>query len=217
MSKKDFDACLLDIEGTTSSISFVKDVLFPYCRDHALEFFRANHSTPSVRSLLDELIRESNEQHATNAAIRRVDRPEDFETLDANVKEWIRADLKLRPLKELQGQMWTQGYRNGDFRAHVYDDTPVFFRRLETAKKLLFIYSSGSVLAQKLLFKHTIKGDLTRFICDYFDTHFGAKSDAQSYRKIAAHAQLRPPRILFVTDIAAEAGSRRVPPAFKCC
>ncbi len=179
-------AVLLDIEGTTSSISFVADELFPYARTHLRDFAAA---------------------HAEAVAPILADVPGDDPL--ATLLDWIDEDRKATPLKTLQGMIWANGYADGTLKGHVYPDTPRALRRWQAAGIPVHIYSSGSIAAQKLLFRHSIAGDLTPLIAGYFDTTSGPKRDAGSYAAIAAALGLAPPEILFVSDVQAEIDAAR--------
>lgn len=173
-------AVLLDIEGTTSSIAFVAEVLFPYARKR-LPAFIAAHSE-EIAPVLAEV-------------------PGDpVETLT----RWIDEDRKATPLKTIQGMIWAQGYADGELTGHVYPDTPAALRRWTAAGLMVCIYSSGSVVAQKLIFGHSDAGDLTPFLSGYFDTTTGPKRDPDSYSKIADALNLAPSELLFVSDMAGE-------------
>src|SRR5262249_5745005 len=117
---------------------------------------------------------------------------------------WIDQDKKVPPLKALQGLIWADGYRRGDFHGHVYEDAAQKLREWHAAGLLLYGVSSGSVLAQKLLYSHTPYGDMTPLFSGYFDTAVGAKDDPVSYRRIAAEVGLDPGAILFLSDVASE-------------
>ncbi|MCB1802862.1 MAG: acireductone synthase [Gammaproteobacteria bacterium] len=184
-------AILTDIEGTTSSISFVKDVLFPYAREHMAAFINAHADEPDVRAALDDVAREVGQVLDDEAAV-------------AQLLRWIDEDRKITPLKALQGMIWEAGYRNGDFHGHMYPDAVDGLRRWHDAGVKLYVYSSGSVYAQKLLFGHTPFGDLTPLFSDYFDTRIGAKVDSASYRAISEQIGLPASQILFLSDITAE-------------
>jgi enolase-phosphatase E1 len=118
-------------------------------------------------------------------------------------------DRKSTPLKSLQGMIWENGYQRGELRGHVYPDVPAAFTRWKQKGKTISIFSSGSVLAQKLIFAHTEFGDLTLFITAHFDTTTGAKSDPKSYKKIAAALGVAPGEILFLSDSPAELNAAR--------
>ena len=178
-------AILLDIEGTTSSIAFVAETLFPYARKHLAAYVAAHPE--EVAPILAEV-------------------PGDpVETLF----QWIDEDRKATPLKTLQGLIWAQGYADGELDGHVYPDTPEAMRRWKARGIDVHIYSSGSIAAQKLIFGHSVAGDLTPMLSGYFDTTTGPKREAESYRRIAAALDLSPEDILFLTDIQAEADAAR--------
>lgn len=189
-------AVLTDIEGTTSSISFVKDVLFPYARERIPEFVKLHRREAEVRRILDE------------AAVL-ADSKND-EALCHSLIQWIDEDRKLTPLKALQGLIWEEGYRHGDFHGHVHDDAVQRLRAWKSRGLRLYVFSSGSVHAQKLLFGYTQYGDLTSLFSGYFDTHVGPKQDPESYRKIAAMIGLPAKNTLFLSDIEAELDAARV-------
>ena len=180
-----------DIEGTTSSLSFVKDVLFPYSREHMAEFVRAHAQEPAVRHELDEVRRLSGKNLTEAEVIEQLLR-------------WIAEDKKITPLKSLQGMIWEDGYKKGDFKGHMYEDAVRHLEKWKQAGIRLYVFSSGSVQAQKLLFAHTGYGDLTPLFSGYFDTNIGNKREADSYRKIAAAIGSAPDDILFLSDIREE-------------
>lgn len=183
-------AIITDIEGTTSSLSFVKDVLFPYAREHMTNFVRTHAHDHDVRRLLDEV-----------ATITHVST--DNEVIEQLLR-WMNEDKKITPLKILQGLIWEQGYKRGDFTGHVYADAVRNLKTWHAQGKRLYVFSSGSVHAQKLLFAHTEYGDLTPLFSGYFDTTVGSKKEAISYQKIAQIIELPPQRILFLSDIKEE-------------
>lgn len=179
-------AIVTDIEGTTSSISFVKDVLFPYAWKEIPAFVRKNEK--QVAGLLDEVRGiKKNPKLSTEEVI-------------ATLQRWIDEDQKITPLKVLQGMIWQAGYAAGDFRGHIYDDALEGLQRWHAAGIKLYVYSSGSVPAQKLLFAHTPKGDLTPLFSGYFDTSTGHKLEVESYRKIAKKIGVPADTILFLSD-----------------
>ncbi|HHH36211.1 MAG TPA: acireductone synthase [Gammaproteobacteria bacterium] len=189
-------AVLTDIEGTTSSIAFVKEVLFPYARQHMLDFIRRHHDDPRVVPHLE--------------AVRAMMGDEaGLEDIGRQLIRWIDEDRKITPLKALQGLIWEKGYREGAYRAHVYDDAVAALRRWHDRGLRLYVYSSGSVHAQKLFFGHTTAGDLTSLFSGFFDTTVGAKTDPESYRRIAREIGLPPGEILFLSDVAAELDAAR--------
>jgi enolase-phosphatase E1 len=127
----------------------------------------------------------------------------------AVLEKWIDEDRKATPLKALQGMIWRQGYESGELKGHVYDDTPSFLRRWHDRGLKLYVYSSGSVEAQKLIFGHTAHGDLTPLFSGYFDTRVGAKREAASYKAILRETALSGPVVLFRSDIAEELDAAR--------
>lgn len=184
-------AVITDIEGTTTALSFVKEVLFPYARSHLAEFVRRQANDPQVKTLLNDAGKE------TGAAL-------DIEQAIIQLIQWIDEDKKVTPLKSLQGLIWESGYQQGDFKGHVYPDAAENLKAWKAQGLDLYIYSSGSVHAQKLLFGHTDYGDLTPLFSGYFDTHIGGKKERDSYGKIAAHLALPPETLLFLSDIKEE-------------
>ncbi len=184
-------AIVTDIEGTTSSISFVHEVLFPYAREHLAEFVRAHLDDPRVAEQLREVSREMGQELDTGQAI-------------AQLLQWIAEDKKVTPLKLLQGMIWAAGYRDGSFTGHVYADAVAGLRRWHDAGKKLYVYSSGSVAAQQLLFGYSDAGDLTPLFSGYFDTRIGPKREVGSYRAIVNELGMPATEILFLSDIQEE-------------
>uniref|UniRef100_A0A7E4UV74 Enolase-phosphatase E1 n=1 Tax=Panagrellus redivivus TaxID=6233 RepID=A0A7E4UV74_PANRE len=198
-------ALVIDIEGTVTSISFVKDVLFPYANENVVPFLKSNHNTESLKKVMEDLRTLSNTEAEIDSDISPVANLTDWETIANNIKVWIRKDKKLTPLKELQGIMWEQAYVSGDIKGHIYHDV---IEALETMNRYhvpIYVYSSGSVHAQKLLFGHTEYGDLTPLLSGYFDTKIGHKTQAASYTKISNEINIPPADILFLTDVEKEA------------
>jgi enolase-phosphatase E1 len=179
-------AILLDIEGTTSSISFVADELFPYAARHLPAYIAAHPE--QVAPILAQV-------------------PGDDPV--ATLLRWIEEDRKETPLKTLQGLVWAQGYADGTLKGHVYPDTPEALHRWHAAGIPVHIYSSGSIAAQKLIFGHSLAGDLTPLLSGYFDTTTGPKREPASYTRIAAALGLPPGDILFVSDMAPEIDAAR--------
>lgn len=187
---------LTDIEGTTSSISFVKDVLFPYARRELPRFVRDHGHAPEVRQWLDMVAAENGGLCQDEMIV---------ETLQGMIDQ----DRKHTALKALQGMIWLDGYRDGDFTAPLYPDVAPALRAWHEAGHPLAVYSSGSVPAQKLLFSHTDAGDMTPLFAGFFDTEVGHKRDAGSYRLIARRLDRDPADILFLSDIVAELDAAR--------
>lgn len=188
----DVRAVLADIEGTTSSIGFVHEVLFPYAARRLPGFVRERANEPEVAALLDDVRREAAAPDADAGQLVDI------------LLQWIAEDRKATPLKALQGLIWEHGYERGDFSGHVYADTAPAMRRWRERGIALYIYSSGSVRAQQLLFGHSDAGDLRPLIDGYFDTRVGSKRDAASYREIADRIGLPAGSILFLSDVAEE-------------
>lgn len=183
---------LVDIEGTTTSISFVHDVLFPYARAHLRAFVTAHFAELRESGLLAEL--SAVDEHCSVASV---------DDVCASVSRLMDADRKVAPLKALQGQIWTSGYASGELIGHVYDDVVPTLLRLALPTS---VFSSGSVPAQKLLFGHTATGSILHLFQHHFDTTTaGSKVEAASYARIAAALAVAPGEILFVTDNIAEA------------
>ena len=182
---------LLDIEGTTTPISFVHDVLFPYARAHAAEYL----DDEARRSLKDEY----------DSDVARGLAPPAWASGALEYVYWLMdQDRKSTALKTLQGRVWKEGFRRGELRGEVFPDVPVALERWKKAGIDVRIYSSGSILAQQLLFSTTRYGDLTRYLNGYFDTTTGAKSDPASYAAISKEFPLFPFEILFVSDVTRE-------------
>lgn len=189
-------AILTDIEGTTSSISFVKDVLFPYARRALPGFVREHGHEPEVRRWLDQVAVENGGMCQDEMIV---------ETLQG----WIDEDRKHTALKALQGLIWEAGYRDADFTAHIYPDAAPALRGWRAAGLPLYVYSSGSVPAQKLFFGHSDAGDLTPLFSGWFDTEVGGKRDAASYRRIADAIGAPAGDILFLSDVVEELDAAR--------
>ena len=203
-------AVLLDIEGTTTPIRFVHDVLFPYARTHLTAWF-ASAGDDSRRSIADSL----RDEHAIDRRDGH-DIPawtDGAEETVASAERYVRwlmdRDRKSPALKRLQGLIWEQGYQSGELRGVVYSDVPPALRRWRAAGIAVAIYSSGSELAQRRLFESVGDDELPSLISRYFDTGVGPKLDASSYRRIAEALGVRPAELLFVSDVTAELGAAR--------
>jgi len=189
-------AIVTDIEGTTSSIDFVHQSLFPYARDNMRAFLRAYANRPEVAAQLHETARLERRQLT-------------WEDASEVLQRWIGEDRKYTPLKTLQGMIWAQGYAAGELKGHVYPDTPVYLRRWHEQGKRLYVYSSGSVEAQQLIFGHSDAGDLTPLFSGYFDTRIGAKREAGSYSAILKELALPGEQVLFLSDVGEELDAAR--------
>lgn len=200
-----YRAVLLDIEGTTTPITFVYDVLFPYARARLGEWLRARWGSDEVEALRALFAQDA-------AALAACPIPEGegaLEGLIAHALWQMDQDRKSTALKELQGRVWAAGYASGELKGEVFDDVPLALRAWAAASVPVAIYSSGSVQAQQLLFGHTHHGDLRVFLSGYFDTRTGPKREPESYRAIARALGLAPGELLFATDILQEAQAAR--------
>ena len=180
---------LFDVEGTTTDIAFVHQTLFPYSRERMATFVKSHGDLPVVQKLTAQ-----------------------YGSIDQVVKTllgWIQNDKKESALKELQGLIWDEGYRHGDFKGHVYPDVRPAFEQWKKSGKTLAIYSSGSVHAQKCIFGFSTDGDLTPLISNYFDTAVGAKRESESYHEIARQLGVTTSAITFYSDIKEELDAAR--------
>jgi len=184
-------AIVTDVEGTTTSLSFVKGVLFPYARQRLPEFVASHAGEPKVREQLD-------------AVSREVDQVLDDERAVAQLLQWIEQDKKITPLKALQGMIWEAGYKNADFTGHVYDDAVKNLKKWHDQGIRLYVFSSGSVQAQKLIYGYSDAGDLTPLFSGYFDTRIGSKREEAAYQTIAREVGEPAEQILFLSDIKEE-------------
>lgn len=195
-------ALVLDVEGTTTPITFVYDTLFPYARKRLKSFVETNWER------LGDVIEAFQQQAASDLAEDRPLRPvTGRDSLIHNAFAYMDQDLKVPCLKTLQGLIWEDGYRDGSLKGEVFPDVKPAFARWSQSGLKLAIYSSGSVFAQRLLFGYSTEGDLTRYLSDYFDTAVGAKRDPESYRRIAGRLGLERDQLLFATDVVAEASA----------
>lgn len=185
-------AILTDIEGTTSAVSFVFDVLFPYAAKHLPDFVCQHAARADVAEQLDAVRRDTNEPNA------------DVERVIEILLGWIAEDRKATPLKALQGMVWGQGYQAGELKGHVYPDAVEALKRWHQDGFKLFVYSSGSIQAQKLIFGCSEAGDLSPLFSGYFDTTSGPKREAKSYERITQSIGLDASQILFLSDIVEE-------------
>src|SRR6185369_4007124 len=210
-----FSGCgiLLDIEGTTSSVSFVYDVMFPYVRKHLTFEVFANWLEPEYIEAFHAIAKDAGHD-SLDAWLKqhKLTRENPLRAAEVVCKEVTRqmdADVKATGLKQLQGLIWKSGFDSGELKAHVYDDVPPALAAWNSAGKDVRIYSSGSVQAQKLFFGHTIVGDLLSQFRGHYDTTIGGKKETPSYRKIAAEFQIPATEIVFLSDIIAELDAAR--------
>lgn len=185
-------AVLLDIEGTIGDIAFVRDVLFPFARARVADVLKARWNDPEIVPVVHAACESSLEQLTTPAIATK------------QFLSWMDQDKKIGPLKTLQGIIWREGYASGELKAHLYPDAVEAIHAWTKRGVKVAIYSSGSIEAQKLYFKHSVAGDLTSLLSGYFDTTSGAKGEASSYTKIAAALGFAPGDITFFSDAPAE-------------
>ena len=190
-------AIVTDIEGTTSSLSFVKDALFPYSREKLPDFVRSRADEPRIRAVIEE------------ARDVLADRSAPLDAVILKLLEWLDSDQKLTPLKTLQGYIWEQGFTRGELEGHVYEDAVQALRAWNARGIQLYVYSSGSVASQKLVFEHTAFGDLRSLFAGYFDTTLGGKLEKSSYSAIANAIDRPPSDLLFLSDNLKELDAAR--------
>ena len=188
---------LCDIEGTTTSITFAHQVLFPLSYERIEEFLRIH-----AESLHGEIL----------LVKRQIGRPPEqinLEEVIDTLKTWIKTDKKETALKSIQGKIWKEAFESGQIKGHVYPDVPEQLKSWTQQGIKIAIFSSGSVEAQKLIYRYSEVGDLTPFIWAYFDTSTGPKKDAGSYRLIAQELGVSASEILFLSDVVAELDAAR--------
>ncbi|HTE46924.1 MAG TPA: acireductone synthase [Gemmatimonadaceae bacterium] len=209
--KRPTTGVVLDVEGTTTPVSFVYDVLFPYAFERLRPFIVARLGDPEVERAIGLLREEHAAEVATGEKIPEwsVGAPGQIDALVTYLEWLMDCDRKSPGLKLLQGQIWELGYLDGTLRGEVYADVLPAFERWRASGRAIAIYSSGSVLAQRLLFANSTWGDLTGFIDNYFDTAVGPKRSRESYREIAAAMHCEPRNLLFISDVAAELEAAR--------
>lgn len=190
-------AVICDIEGTLGSISFVRDTLFPYARARLEDFIHEHQRRPDV----------ARELQAT-ASLAKLE-PDDLHGQIIQLIAWIEADVKATPLKALQGMIWLSGYQSGAYTAHLYEDAARALKAWHADGFKLYVYSSGSVAAQKLFFQYSDFGDLRPLFTGYFDTTTGGKAEASSYRAIANSIGLATTELLFLSDVESELEAAR--------
>lgn len=189
-------AIVTDIEGTTSSLAFVKETLFPYARNHIAEYIRAHENDPSIQQALIDTRQIAGRDLTTEQLIQIL-------------IQWIDEDKKITPLKTIQGLLWENGYCQGHYKGHIYEDAVNNLKKWKNQGISIYVYSSGSVHAQKLLFGNTVYGDLNPIFSGYFDTQIGAKTTVESYQKISASISVDPKYCLFLSDIKQELDAAR--------
>ncbi|XP_058101007.1 probable bifunctional methylthioribulose-1-phosphate dehydratase/enolase-phosphatase E1 [Magnolia sinica] len=203
---------LLDIEGTTTPISFVTDVLFPYARDNVRNHLIATYNSEETRDDI-KLLRAQVEDDLEQGVVGSVPIPPAdggkeavIASLVANVEAMIKADRKIPALKQLQGHIWRTGFQNKELQGVFFEDVPEALEKWHAMGIKVYIYSSGSREAQRLIFGNTVYGDLRKYLCGFFDTMIGNKKETRSYFEISQSVGVdRPSEILFLTDVVQEA------------
>jgi enolase-phosphatase E1 len=202
-------ALVLDIEGTTTPVEFVYQVLFPYARTHASAYLEREGQSAACRAAIAQLRDESRVAEDVSPAATGVAADVGPPRILEYFYSLMDRDRKSPGLKALQGLIWQDGYESGELRGQVYPDVAPAFERWRARGLDLYIYSSGSVLAQQLLFGSTNAGDLTKFLKGYFDTEVGSKTSPDSYRAISERVRVAPSETLFVSDVARELDAAR--------
>jgi len=194
----DVDAVVLDIEGTTSATGFVVDVLYPYSRSRFGALLTERGDDPDVQRAVAQVREELGDPEADAAAVEKA------------LNSWLDEDRKATPLKTLQGIIWSEGFARGDLVSHFYDDVVPRLRTWHAAGKRLYVYSSGSVAAQRAWFTNSPQGDLTSLVSGLYDTeNAGPKQEPESYRRIAEATGVQPARLLFLSDRPGELDAAR--------
>lgn len=200
---------ICDIEGTTSSISFVKDVLFPYALKNVEEYLKAHWKEDATKTVVAALREQADEDKKAEVegvvTIPAEDSEDVIPDVVKNVEWQMSLDRKTGALKTLQGLVWAKGYKDGSIKGHVYDDVKKALEQWSEGGRKVYIYSSGSVDAQKMLFEHSEQGDLVKYLSGYYDTKIGAKQEKDSYAAILKKVETTGEDALFLTDVVAEA------------
>lgn len=192
------DAILLDIEGTTTSIDFVLETLFPYSKERIAKYVELHFD--ALKPEINQLVEESSHDDKYTMPVD----PAEPGSVSSYLEFLIGENRKSTPLKTIQGRIWQEGYKSGELLSHVFDDVPRALERWAVSGKKIAIFSSGSILAQQLLFRHTHHGDLTTHIVRYFDTTTGPKREPESYTRIAKELGYSPQQVTFLSDIPEE-------------
>ncbi|XP_037903129.1 enolase-phosphatase E1 [Hermetia illucens] len=204
-------AILCDIEGTTTSIQYVKDTLFPFSVEHAEKYITANWDRNETQDAVNALIQQAKVDIKNNIegivpiSEEETNKDKIIEAVVKNFRIQVKNDLKVAPVKNLQGLIWQEGYKSGSVKGHIYDDIPRAFSNWQNNGVKLYIYSSGSVHAQKLLYGSSESGDLLPYIAGHFDTKVGMKQETKSYENILNEIKCNGSDVVFFTDIPKEA------------
>ena len=199
---------LLDIEGTTSSVSYVFDVMFPYARRRLRPYLREHWNDAELQAALEQVARDAGVDSLARFC-ESSELPDCQDRVASHLEALMDDDVKATGLKEVQGILWRRGFFEGELRAHVFPDVPPMLQAWRRAGLDLRIYSSGSVAAQKLFFAHTIAGDLLEYFTGHYDTRVGSKRESVSYQRICEDWQAAPPSVVFLSDVVAELDAAR--------
>ena len=211
MTDFDYEAMLLDIEGTTTPVTFVYEVLFPYAQRALKSYIDEHWNDPALQRDIEQLVAHTDElsgetgRELEQFAEDGSDSDEFKSAVIAHINWQMEQDKKTTPLKAIQGRIWRAGYDEGELQAPVFEDVVDAFDHWRSDDIPIYIYSSGSVEAQKLLFRNTSRGDLTDYLSGYYDTTTGSKKERTSYTKIAEDIGIDPERLFFATDNLQEA------------
>ena len=204
---------LLDIEGTTCPVSFVSDVLFPFAKQELSHYIKQHWDESPHKKPIQAAKKEwLNDRSTESVQIKRQvikGESEEMDGLIQYLKHLISIDKKSTALKDLQGKIWEHGYKNGELKSQLFPETSECLREWREQGLTLSVYSSGSIQAQKLLYRHSPAGDLEKFFSHWFDTHTGPKKSTESYTTIAEQLHSSPNKIWFVSDNGAECDSAR--------
>ncbi|MCO6047393.1 acireductone synthase [Aeoliella sp. ICT_H6.2] len=192
-------AILLDVEGTTSAVAYVYDVMFPFASRGLTAYLDANWGSPALAGVREQV---ANDTEVPAAATDR-------DTFEQEITRLMDSDVKATGLKQLQGLIWEAGFKSGELVAHVFNDVPPALERWHNAGLDLRVYSSGSIHAQKLFFGHTTAGNLLPQFSGHYDTQIGGKRESESYQRIAQDWKVKPEDILFLSDVVAELDAAR--------
>jgi enolase-phosphatase E1 len=184
-------AILTDIEGTTSSINYVKEVMFGYSKNRLKDYLQKHWEEEYIKNIIKSLS-------------QKLEKNIDLETAVLVFKDFIEKDVKDTLLKELQGHIWEEGFKSGELKGHIYEDAYIKLKELKEKGYKIFVYSSGSIKAQKLFFGHSVYGDTTKLFDGFFDTTVGPKKDKNSYIRIASATKIEPKAFLFLSDVKEE-------------
>ncbi|XP_074659909.1 enolase-phosphatase E1-like [Tubulanus polymorphus] len=201
---------LLDIEGTTTPITFVKEKLFPYVKENVEEYLNTHYDEDEchedIKVLREQALKDEKEEVEGVVTIPNKDSEKDeiIKKAVENILWQMSLDRKTTGLKQLQGHIWRHAYKSGNIKSPVYEDVSDAMKKLTKTDRKVYIYSSGSVEAQKLIYRYSDQGDLTEYLSGHFDTKIGAKGDKESYTKIVEEIDCKPEEALFLTDIPKE-------------